>query len=107
MQQHTKHILHTHSAHKIIMQVIHYYPTYKTHLRKPCIHTYAFLILYNYVPTKHKLRFDDLYTIITQPYFCISSHSFYFSMKEFLQFWYAMFLRSTIYDIVSYLTKKR
>jgi hypothetical protein len=63
--QHTKHILHTHSVH-IIMHVKHYYPTDETHLRKPCIRTYTFLILHNYVPTKHKLRCDDLYTIITQ-----------------------------------------
>jgi hypothetical protein len=85
----------THSAYIIIMQVIHYYPTNETHLRKPCIRIYTFLILYNYVPTKHKLRCDDLYTIITKQYFCTNAHYFYFSMNEFLQFWYAMYRRLT------------
>ena len=96
MQQHTKHILYTYSVHNMIMHVIRYHPTDETHLRKPpCNRIYTFLILYNYVTTKHKLRRDDLYTIITQPYFCNSAHSFYFSMNEFLQFWYAMYRRLT------------
>jgi len=67
----------------------------KKHLRKPYIRIYKFLILYNYVPTMQKLRCDDLRTIITQPYFCTSAHSFYFSMNEFLQIWYAMYRRLT------------
>ena len=78
---------------RIKMHVTHYHPTDETHLRKPCIRIYTFLILYNYVPTMHKPRCDNLYTIITQPYFCTSAHSFYFSMNEFLQFWYAIYRR--------------
>lgn len=83
-----------HSVH-IIMHVIHYYPTDEKHLRKSFICISTFSVLHNYVPINHKLRCDDLYTIITQPYFRTSAHSFYFSMNEFLQFWYAMYRRLT------------